>query len=390
MAGQYRSIQGIKYERDLLDFAEAIKAQGRSMTKADAESLWDKAMDGNRVTDTEHRTIAYIVDQFKLEAAARTFLKAKLKGNLGNLSGGASSRSTKGGGGYYKTINGVAYDRKLLDEAEVRAVQQGGSLKEKDALELWGQAHDGRGVTECEKRTLKYIAEHHRLDAEARRTLEKVLKCKLHISLPIADGADGSAASSGLAAGLWQGFKTMVGSVTGSRKSPPRLQPLEDASRVGAESQNLGTKRSEPLPSLEDMLQANGGTAASAAKRQRVDAPVSHEDKLCPDLQKLLAELNGKGDGSILQLECPVAPPAAEEMERAAQRKKAQAEIDRILAARTASELLGTGSKEDQRREFKRLALLLHPDKGFVDHDDERAGLAMRLAMAALNRARQA
>merc|ERR1711924_298102 len=100
---------------------------------------------------------------------------------------------------------------------------------------------------------------------------------------------------------------------------------------------------------------------------QRVDAPVSHEDKLCPDLQKLLAELNGKGDGSILQLECPVAPPAAEEMERAAQRKKAQAEIDRILAARTASELLGTGSKEDQRREFKRLALLLHPDKGFVD-----------------------
>merc|ERR1712187_693397 len=57
----------------------------------------------------------------------------------------------------------------------------------------------------------------------------------------------------------------------------------------------------------------------------------------------------------------------------------AQAEIDRILASRDVSAILGDGSE----KEYHRIVHLLHPDKGLVSRDDPRANQALRLAFAA-------
>jgi hypothetical protein len=82
-------------------------------------------------------------------------------------------------------------------------------------------------------------------------------------------------------------------------------------------------------------------------------------------------------------------PQVAEENHpsRQEQEQQASAEIDRILSCRTESDILGPGSLSQQQREFHRIALLLHPDKGLVSAGDERAGVALRLIFAARRRA---
>jgi hypothetical protein len=60
-------------------------------------------------------------------------------------------------------------------------------------------------------------------------------------------------------------------------------------------------------------------------------------------------------------------------------------EVERILSARCAAEILGGGSRKDKRREFNRIVRLLHPDKGLVDPTDERAGRAYNLLINAWN-----
>jgi len=44
------------------------------------QALWDKAMDGNRVTKVEQRTLRRILNAFAFDNEGRTFLEAKLVG----------------------------------------------------------------------------------------------------------------------------------------------------------------------------------------------------------------------------------------------------------------------------------------------------------------------
>lgn len=67
-------------------------------------------------------------------------------------------------------------------------------------------------------------------------------------------------------------------------------------------------------------------------------------------------------------------------------RSLAVAEVDRILASRQVSEILGSGPKRQQQQEFQRIVHLLHPDKGLVSTSDDRASLALRLTFAARRR----
>ena len=63
---------------------------------------------------------------------------------------------------YYKTIQGVRYDRALLEVAEERkSSQRDGHIFEKDAKEIVELSKDGKGITETELRTLKYISENY-------------------------------------------------------------------------------------------------------------------------------------------------------------------------------------------------------------------------------------
>ena len=69
---------------------------------------------------------------------------------------------------YYKTIQGVRYDRALLEVAEERkSGQRDGHIFEKDAKEIVELAKDGGRITETELRTLKYISENYQFTPKA-------------------------------------------------------------------------------------------------------------------------------------------------------------------------------------------------------------------------------
>jgi hypothetical protein len=63
---------------------------------------------------------------------------------------------------YYKFIDGIRYDRSLLEAAERMTNGRGdGRISEGDAEKLLQQARDGNKITDIEKRTLQYIRNHY-------------------------------------------------------------------------------------------------------------------------------------------------------------------------------------------------------------------------------------
>jgi DNA repair exonuclease SbcCD ATPase subunit len=69
---------------------------------------------------------------------------------------------------YYKTIQGVRYDRALLEVAEDRINgQRDGRISKKDAEEIVESSKDGGRITETELRTLKYISENYHFTSKA-------------------------------------------------------------------------------------------------------------------------------------------------------------------------------------------------------------------------------
>ena len=58
----------------------------------------------------------------------------------------------------YKTIDGVEYEKELLDLAERHTTGRGeGKLSKDEVAELFASANDGPGVIDTERRTLEYI-----------------------------------------------------------------------------------------------------------------------------------------------------------------------------------------------------------------------------------------
>ncbi len=58
----------------------------------------------------------------------------------------------------YKTIDGVKYEKELLDLAEKHTTGVGeGKLSKDEVVDLFKSASDGQGVTDTEKQTLAYI-----------------------------------------------------------------------------------------------------------------------------------------------------------------------------------------------------------------------------------------
>jgi hypothetical protein len=80
MASDYKTIDGVKYDRALLELADECVAgvgDGR-ISKDDAAKLLESAKDGNQYTDTEHATIGYIKANYKWTPAALTDFDAAL------------------------------------------------------------------------------------------------------------------------------------------------------------------------------------------------------------------------------------------------------------------------------------------------------------------------
>merc|ERR1711976_713108 len=136
----YKQIDGVKYDRKLLEKAEEFTKSGGVISFAEAKDLWEDAQDGKGVTETEKKTLEYTMKEFKYTDKAAKFLKEHLD------EGKPKS--------YYKQIDGVKYDRELLEHVE-NATKTGGVVSDEEAKKLWEEAQDGKGVTECEKRTFE-------------------------------------------------------------------------------------------------------------------------------------------------------------------------------------------------------------------------------------------
>lgn len=72
----YQSIDGVQYEKELLDLAKQHttgKGEGK-LSKDEVADLFKSASDGQGVTDTERRTLEYIRKNFEFtDAAAADF-----------------------------------------------------------------------------------------------------------------------------------------------------------------------------------------------------------------------------------------------------------------------------------------------------------------------------
>jgi len=113
------------------------------------------------------------------------------------------------------------------------------------------------------------------------------------------------------------------------------------------------------------------------------------------DIRELLQEVDH--DEGVFAFEVPAAmhiSPARStslEPEGPDYKALAAAEVRRILGCRSRDEILLGGTKDEQLRDFKRIALLLHPDKGWVAQEDiNNANLALRIVVAIRNRVRDA
>jgi len=62
----YKTINGLKYDSGLLEEAEkCIKGQGDGrISKSDTDKLVLKIIDKSKITETEYRTIFYILEKF--------------------------------------------------------------------------------------------------------------------------------------------------------------------------------------------------------------------------------------------------------------------------------------------------------------------------------------
>jgi esterase/lipase len=151
--GHYKTIEGIKYEQELLDVAQkATEGKGESRISYDeAKSLIDSALDGGRITRTERRTLHYIFDNFTLTDKAKDYMVEQL----------------------FKLQDNVHYDMVLIDAAELAIQGRGdGRISLDDAELIWKMIESDGKVTAVERRTLGYILEKYKCTEPATAFLQ--------------------------------------------------------------------------------------------------------------------------------------------------------------------------------------------------------------------------
>merc|ERR1712187_125244 len=155
----YKVIDGEKYDRALLESVEAFASDGQ-VGYPEAKQLWKEAEDGKGVTDIERATLEYAMKTYKFTEKATDFMNVY-------LSAGAHKS-------YYKVIDGVKYDRVLLEDAQKAAAD--GQISWTEAKQLFLDAQDGKGLTGTEKDTLEYVLKTLKFTEKARKYLEEQLK----------------------------------------------------------------------------------------------------------------------------------------------------------------------------------------------------------------------
>lgn len=168
MGQYYQIINGQRYNASLIrnaNFRTRGIGDGR-ISVQDAQDLWQLAMDGGRITEIEEATIAYLLDAFNWTPPAREWMQTELAREVEKIKS------------YYRIIDGLRYDRKILNEADRRVKGRGdGRISQDDAESLLPLFGDFGDVTIIEERTLQYLLEHYQwTDAAETWFLERVTR----------------------------------------------------------------------------------------------------------------------------------------------------------------------------------------------------------------------
>lgn len=115
--------------------------------------------DVTNITNTEKISIEYILNTYFCSYEAIENLRKYIKTS------------------YYKVIEGERYDRSLLLLADNLVKGQGdGRISEVDMKKLVVSALDGNRITDCEKKTLKFISKQYNTTDNGKSYLENYLK----------------------------------------------------------------------------------------------------------------------------------------------------------------------------------------------------------------------
>merc|ERR1711865_591667 len=117
--------------------------------------LQERLNDRHASSEAQGPTAQEIEDSKQAQADAEAALKAESEAKKAEVPQETAPASS---GSYYKQIDGVKYDRGLLELADSLTKGAGdGRISKDDATKLWEDAMDGQGVTDCERRTIQYI-----------------------------------------------------------------------------------------------------------------------------------------------------------------------------------------------------------------------------------------
>jgi len=168
---QYETVNGVKYEKELLDLARKAKGPiGYDL----AEKIWAAAIDGNRVTDVERDTVHYLMAEKECTADARNYFHHKLGLLTKKCSGHLAPITATDKSSQYQTIVGLKYERELFNHA-ITATKGGKTLTLDQAKKIWEAAMDGGKITDPEFRTVDFIMAHYRSNRDAYNYLDEML-----------------------------------------------------------------------------------------------------------------------------------------------------------------------------------------------------------------------
>ena len=115
--------------------------------------------DVTNITENERNTIHHILNTYYCSYEAIENLRKYIKTS------------------YYQVIEGEHYDRSLLLLADNLVKGQGdGRISENDMKKLVESALDGNNITDCEKKTLKFISNQYNTADNAKLYLETYFK----------------------------------------------------------------------------------------------------------------------------------------------------------------------------------------------------------------------
>lgn len=160
MAYQYYTyIDGQRYDSALISNARfRVRKQGDGrISEKDAQQLWRIATDGGRLTAIEEDTFRYLMANFNFTAPAKSWLEKELEKEREKIKS------------YYKIIDGLKYDRAILEKAEELTAGKGdGRISKEDATFLLPLFTDFGDIRIEEERTFQYLLDHYSWTPQAK------------------------------------------------------------------------------------------------------------------------------------------------------------------------------------------------------------------------------